>query len=61
MVVDTDLPFDDIEPWDLDEPEIEEPGPPSWRKPVIVVVAVVTALPRWRQVLAMPEVSGGGA
>lgn len=45
--MDTGHHDDDLfDPWDLAELEAEEdlPGPPAWRRPAMVIVAVLTAL-----------------
>jgi hypothetical protein len=42
-----DIEYQDDEffdPWDEEEPDVDLPGPPRWRRPAIVIVAVVTAL-----------------
>lgn len=45
--MDTGHQDDDLfDPWDFVDPEAEEdlPGPPAWRRPAMVIIAVITAL-----------------
>jgi hypothetical protein len=64
-VIDPD-PHDDevFDEWDLPDDDFEPPAPPSWRKPLLIGVAIVTALamailPLYNVVIGRPVADNG--